>query len=159
MHSNMHFSFIKELFSDYNVDIQTENGVETVYIRNIQFEDPIIIHHFPNDHYTYLLRFATQHYDTSSKDELIRHILAFTNAEKATIEFFENGESRFGGEIDVSLLENISYDDLRNFFGYPHLDLTNLTFKVCAWDTHYCFDGYFEEKESGSVNIIKKKSR
>ena len=40
----MHFSFIKALFPKYDVDIQKENGTETVYIKNDQFEDPIVIH-------------------------------------------------------------------------------------------------------------------
>ena len=152
----MHFSFIKELFSDFDVDIQIENNVETIYIRNIQFSDPIIIHYFPDDYYIYLLRFATQHCDTSSKEELTQCVLAFANAEKAAIEFFENEKNRFGGEIEVSLLDNISYDDLRKYFGYPHLDLTNLTFKVRAWNARYCFDGYFEKSETGAIEIRKK---
>lgn len=152
----MHFSFIKELFPQYGVDIQMEKGVETVYIRNRQFEDPIVIHYFSDGYYAYLLQFATQHCDVSSKEELIQYALAFANAEKAAIEFFENGKNRFGGEIEVSLLDQITYDKLRNLFGYPHLDLTNLTFKVRAWDTRYSFDGYFENGGSNSINIIKK---
>ena len=152
----MHFSFIKELFSGFDVDIQIENNVETIYIRNIQFLDPIIIYYFPDDCYIYLLRFATQHRDTSSKEELIQYALSFANAEKAAIEFFENEKNRFGGEIEVSLLDNISYDDLRNYFGYPHLDLTNLTFKVRAWNARYCFDGYFEKSETGAIETRKK---
>ena len=152
----MHFSFIKDLFPKYDVDIQKENGVETVYIRNVQFEDPIVIHYYPDDYYTYLLRFATQHRDTSSKEELIQYALAFANAEKAAIDFFENGKNRFGGEIEVSLLDQITYDKMRNYFGYSYLDLTNLTFKVRAWDARYCFDGYFENSDSKSINIVKK---
>ena len=152
----MHFSFIKELFSGFDVDIQIVNNVETIYIRNIQFLDPIIIHYFPDDYYIYLLRFATQHCDTSSKEELIQYALSFANAEKAAIEFFENEKNRFGGAIEVSLLDNISYDDLRNHFGYPHLDLTNLTFKVRAWNACYCFDAHFEKDDSGNVTIVKK---
>ena len=152
----MHFSFIKALFPKYDVDIQEENGIETVYIKNDQFEDPIVIHYFPDDYYTYLLRFATQHYDTSSKEELTQLALAYANAEEAAIEFFENGKNRFGGGIEVSLLDNITYDDLRKRFGYSHLDLTDLTFKVRAWDVRYCFDGFFEKSESGSIEIRKK---
>ena len=152
----MHFSFIKALFPKHDVDIQNENGIETVYIKNDQFEDPIVIHYFPDNYYTYLLRFATQHRDTSSKEDLMQCALAYANAEIAAIEFFENGKDSFGGEIEVSLLDNISYDDLRNYFGYPHLDSTNLTFKVRAWNAHYCFDGHFEKSELGTIEIRKK---
>ena len=152
----MHFSFIKDLFPEYDVDIQKKNNAEIVYIRNIQFEDPIVIHYFPDDYYTYLLHFATQHRDTSNKEELIQYALAFAKAEKAAIEFFENGKNRFGGEIEVSLLDKITCDELRKYFGYPHLDLTNLTYKVRAWDTRYCFDGFFDNSDSNSINIIKR---
>jgi hypothetical protein len=138
---------MKDLFSQYETDIRIENDMETIHIRNKQFEDEIVVHYFPDDYYTYLLQFATQHRDTSSKEELIQYVLSFANAEKAAIEFFENEKNRFGREIEVSLLDNISYDDLRNYFGYPHLDLTNLTFKVRAWNACYCFDGYFEKSE------------
>ena len=152
----MHFSFMKDLFSQYETDIRIENDIETIHIRNKQFEDEIVVHYFPDDYYTYLMQFATQHRDTSSKDDLIKYALSFANTEKAAIEFFENEKNRFGGEIEVSLLDNISYDDLRNYFGYPHLDLTNLTFKVRAWNACYCFDGYFEKSESGAIEIRKK---
>ena len=152
----MHFLFMKDLFSQYETDIRIENDIETIHIKNKQFEDEIVVHYFQDDYYTYLLQFATQHRDTSSKDDLIKYALSFANAEKAAIEFFENEKNRFGGEIEVSLLDNISYDDLRNYFGYPHLDLTNLTFKVRAWNTRYCFDGYFEKSETGAIEIRKK---
>ena len=152
----MHFLFMKDLFSQYETDIRIENDIETIHIRNKQFEDEIVVHYFPDDYYTYLLQFATQHRDTSSKDDLIKYALSFANAEKAAIEFFEKEKNRFGGEIEVSLLDNISYDDLREYFGYLHLDLTNLTFKVRAWNARYCFDGYFEKSESGAIEIRKK---
>ena len=152
----MHFLFMKDLFSQYETDIRIENDIETIHIRNKQFEDEIVVHYFPDDYYTYLLQFATQHRDTSSKDDLIKYALSFANAEKAAIEFFVNVKNRFGGEIEVSLLDKISYDDLRNYFGDPHLDLTNLTFKVRAWNACYCFDAHFEKDDSGNVTIVKK---
>jgi len=152
----MHFSFMKTLFSGFDVEIRVEDDIETVYIRNRQFDDPIVIHYFPKDYYTYHLRFATQHRDTSSKEDLLQYALFFANAEKAAIEFLENDNSKFGGEIEVSLLDNITYDDLRKRFGYPHLDLTGLTFSVRAWDARYCFDAHFEKSDCGNVEIKRK---
>ena len=152
----MHFDFLKALFSEYVVDICSKENVETIYIRKCPFDFPIVVDYYPNDYYQYLLRFASQHRDTSSKDDLISYISSFANAEKAAIEFFEKEKNRFGGEIEVSLLDNISYDDLREYFGYLHLDLTNLTFKVRAWNVRYCFDAHFEKDDSGNVTIVKK---
>lgn len=151
----MHLDFIKRQFPNFNVDIQTESDTETAYIRHEHFEEPIIIYYFPDDHYPYYLKFATQHRDASSEEDLIEYAQSFANAEKAAIEFFENDDPRFGGEIAVSLLDDLTYDGLRNRFGYPHRDLTNFTFTVRAWDTRYCFDGHFEENGSGAIEIIK----
>lgn len=151
----MHFSFIKELFPELDTNILIENNIETVYIKNRQFSDVIILYYFPNDYYTYLFKFATQHFDTSSQDELIACIRSFVNGEKASIEFYENGKNQFGGEIEVSLLDELTYDKLRNYFGYAHTDLSNLTFKVRSWNNYYCFDGYFQKNNSGTVDIVK----
>ena len=155
----MHFLFMKDLFSQYETDLRIENGIETIHIRNTQFDDEIVIHYYPDDYYTYLFQFATQHRDTSSKEDLIKCALSFANGEKAAIEFFEDGNRRFGGEMEVSLLDHLTYDELQNHFGYPHLDLTNLTFRVRAWNARYCFDGYFEKSQYGTINIARKYAR
>ena len=152
----MHFQFMKVLFSEYETDIRVENGIEKIYIRNRQFEDAIVICYFPDGYYTYLLCFATQHLDISSKEELIECARSFANVEKAAIEFYENGRNQFGGEIDVSQLDEITYEELRQFFGYPYRDLIGFEFKVRAWDRKYCFDGSFTKKENGDVAVIKK---
>ena len=81
----MHFDFLKELFSEYVVEICFEEDAETVYIRNSLFDFPIVVNYYPDDYYKYLLHFATQHRDTSSKDDLINYISSFINAEKAAI--------------------------------------------------------------------------
>ena len=109
----MHFDFLKELFSKYVVEICFEEDVETVYIRNSLFDFPIVVHCFPDDYYKYLLLYATQHRDTSSKDDLISYISSFINAEKAAIEFYQDGMNRFGGEIETAVLDDLTYSSLR----------------------------------------------
>ena len=42
----MHFLFMKDLFSQYETDIRIENDIETIHIRNKQFEDEIVVHYF-----------------------------------------------------------------------------------------------------------------
>ena len=149
----MHFDFLKELFSKYVVEICFEEDVETVYIRNSLFDFPIVVHYFPDDYYKYLLCFATQHRDTSSKDDLISYISSFINAEKAAIEFYKDGMNRFGGEIETAALDDLTYNSLRLKFGYN--DLKDFTFSVRAWDKRFCFDAHFEKDDSGNVTIVK----
>ena len=151
----MHFDFLKELFLEYDIDICVKDDTETVYIRNGQFSFPIVVHYFPDDYYKYLLCFATQHRDTSSKDDLISYISSFINAEKAAIEFYKDGMNRFGGEIETAALDDLTYNSLRLKFGYYH-DLKDFTFSVRAWDKRFCFDAHFEKDDSGNVTIVKK---
>ena len=150
----MHFDFLKELFSEYDVDICVKDDTETVYIRNGQFNFSIEVDYFPEDYYKYLLCFATQHRDTSSKDDLITYISSYVTAEKAAIEFYKNGANCFGGEIETSVLEDLTYDSLRIRFGYH--DLKAYTFSVRAWNKRFCFDAHFEKDDSGNVTIVKK---
>lgn len=150
----MHFDFLKELFSEYVVDIRSEEDGETVYIRNSMFDFPIVVDYYPDDYYKYLLRFATQHMDTSSKDDLITCIRFYANVEKAAIEFYKDGKNRFGGEIETAVLDDLTYNSLRLKFGYH--DLKDYTFSVRAWDKKYCFDAHFEKDDSGNVTIVKK---
>lgn len=152
----MHFLFMQEMFSQYDVKIRMHNNIERINIKNKHFEDEIIIDFYPDDYYTYMFRFATQHNDLTSKDDLLTSVLAFANAEKAAIEFYDNGVNRFGGEIKTSLLDNLTYDELRTLFGYPHRDISDLTFTVRAWDDRYCFNGYFQKRDSGDVDIMKE---
>ena len=150
----MHFDFLKEVFSEYDVDICVKDDTETVYIRNGQFNFPIVIDYYPDDYYKYLLSFATQHRDTSSKDDLISYISSFANVEKAAIEFYKDGTSCFGGEIETSALDDLTYDSLRFRFGYH--DLKDYMFSVRAWDRRFCFNAHFEKDASRGVTIVKK---
>ena len=150
----MHFDFLKELFSEYDIDICVKDDTETVYIRNGQFSFPIVVDYYPEDYYKYLLRFATQHRDTFSKDDLITYIRSYANVEKAAIEFYKDGVNCFGGEIETSVLDDLTYDSLRVKFGY--YDLKDYTFSVRAWDRRFCFNAHFEKDASGGVTIVKK---
>ena len=150
----MHFDFLKELFSEYFVEICSEENAETVYITNNLFDFPIVVDYCPDDYYKYILRFATQHSDTSSKDDLISYISSFAKAEKAAIEFYKDGMNCFGGEIETVALDDLTYNSLRLKFGYH--DLKDYTFSVRAWDKKFCFDAHFEKDDSGNITIVKK---
>lgn len=91
----------------------------------------------------------------SDKDEFIQIIKSFINAEKAAIEFYINGNNSFGGEIEISLLDNISYETLRQYYGYQNIDMSEYTFEVRAWNKKYCFNGSFIKNDSDKISIIK----
>ena len=149
----MHFDFLRELFSEYSVDICVNEDTEIVTIRNDGFDFPIVVYYFPDDYHKYLLRFATQHRDTSSKDDLISYISSFEKAEKAAIEFYKDGKDCFGGEIETAVLNGLTYDSLKHRFFYH--DLADYMFSVRAWDKSFCFDAHFAKDDFGHVTIVK----
>lgn len=152
----MHLSFLKELFSKYTVELYSENGSEWAYIKNEKYDDFIKIYYDPEDFDIYCLVFATQHMHISQKEQLIEYATTFANAETAAIEFYKNGKNYFGGDIKTTLLDNLTYNSLRNHFGTLSIDIGNLTFQVRAWDKKYCFDGMFIKDHSGALQIVKK---
>lgn len=152
----MHLSFLKELFPQYMVELHAENDSEWAEIKNEEFEDLIKVYYEPEDFDVYCLVFATQHVHISEKERLIEYATAFANAETAAIEFYENGINRFGGDIETTLLDDLTYDLLRNHFRYLSFDISKLTFRVRAWDKKYCFDGMFVKNSSGTVQIVRK---
>ena len=151
----MHLAFLKEVFPEYAVELYAEGDSEWAYIKNEKYDDVIKVYYDPEDFDVYCLCFATQHAHISDKEELIEYALSFANAEKAAIEFYENGKNRFGGDIETTLLNDLTYDSLRKRFYYPSGAFSKLTFQVRAWDKKYCFDGAFVKKPFGSVQIIK----
>lgn len=151
----MHLSFLKELFPQYTVELYAENDSEWAEIKNKAFDDLIKVYYAPEDFEIYCLVFATQHVHISEKEQLIEYVTAFANAETAAIEFYENGRKCFGGDIETALLDDLTYNSLRNRF-YSSIDIRNMTFQVRAWDKKYCFNGMFIKDSSGTVQIVRE---
>ena len=152
----MELAFLKNLFPNFIIELEAkEDNTEYAKIINEEFDDIIEIFYYPDDYYEYYFYFATQHRHTSDKDEFIQIIKSFVNAEKAAIEFYINGNNSFGGEIEISLLDNISYETIRQYSGYQNIDMSEYTFEVRAWNKKYCFDGSFKKNDSGEISIMK----
>lgn len=153
----MELTFLKNLFPNLLINIEEkEDNIEYAKIINKEYDDVIEIHYYPDDYYIYYLSFATQHRHTSDRNEFIEIIKSFVSAEKAAIEFYIDGKNSFGGEIEVSALENISYDFLRKHFGYKDIDMSEYTFEARAWNKTYCFNGSFKKDKSGKISLVKE---
>lgn len=152
----MELAFLKNLFPNLIMELEVkEDNTEYAKIINKEFNDIIEIFYYPDDYYKYYFYFATQHRHTSDKDEFIQIIKSFINAEKAAIEFYINGNNSFGDEIEISLLDNISYETLRQYYGYQNIDMSEYTFEVRAWNKKYCFNGSFIKNDYDKISIIK----
>ncbi len=157
----MHLDFLHDYFSNYetlNYETMCGNKLETewLYIKNPDYSEPIKVYYEPNDHEPYMICFATQHLHIADKKELVEAISKFANGSIAAIEFYHNGKNCFGGQIETEHLSNITYDSLREYFRYPKNDLSNLTFRIYAWNKSFCYEGSFIKRTSGQIDIVKK---
>lgn len=151
----MKLSFLNEIYTQFEVELISTEESESAYIRNKNYRDIIRIIYDPQDFQPFTMAFSYQHRHFESIEELIEHINAYSTGNFAAIEFFDCDRNCFGGEMKTPLIDDMDYDKLRSYFGYPNRDISNLNFKVRAWEHRYCFDGYFMKDSKGSFIIIK----
>ncbi len=147
---------LRDALPEFAVDFRVKDGAEWAAIRHPEHDESIRVTYDPNDPEPYLLRFATQHLHLEDEMDMLASARAFAHAEWAAIEFYRDGERRFGGQIETSLLEGLTYDSLRAAFGYGRVDISDMTFRVYAWDERYCFEGSFRRNEDGAVGIVRE---
>ncbi len=151
----MKLDFLSERFSDYKTEFGKERDIDYISIYKDGFYEPITVYD-ETDFDEYILCFSTQHLHIDDDNKLIEAITEFANADVAAIEFYDNGQNRFGGQIETTLLDGLTYNSLKDYFGYSHLDISNLTFRVYAWDNRYCFEGSFVKNSPDNVEILRK---
>ena len=74
------------------------------------------------------------------------------------IEFFNNEQRRFGGEVNSTELQGLTYEKLEQFTGYygltKLLDVAD-SFKIRGWDSKNNFDYTMIREGNGNVVIDK----
>jgi hypothetical protein len=103
------FSFLSKYAGKMLIDY-SDNG-ESVVIYNPNGKESLFAS-YENDEYT--VEFATQHVHLEDRDEAEAWISSVINGELCAIEFFLDNSARFGGEISVEELQNISYEAIEN---------------------------------------------
>ena len=151
----MILSFLKEIYTQFEVELICSEESESAYIRNKDYRDIIRIDYDPQDFQPFTMSFSYQHRHFECIEELIEYSNAYSTGNLAAIEFFDCDRNCFGGEMKTPLLDAMDYDKLRSYFGYPNHDISNLNFKVRAWDRRYCYDGYFMKDSKGSFIVLK----
>ena len=151
----MNLDFISEALEDIcHVDIVEYEGYECAVISNDDFKEVIEVHYFPDGYYKYGLNYESWHMDTSSREELFDCLMDFVDAQLAAIEFFDDGVASFGGAVDISVAEDISYGALKSMFDDDE-DITGLTFSVRSWDNYCCYDGRFVKHELEGYTVFR----
>ncbi len=148
-------SFLKNAFSDYNVQI-SDDGTHAIMISPFDGEN-IDVDYDEADTYTpFTAYFSFQHRHLSGKEDVVDWINEIVLGKKFAIEFFKDGENRFGGEIEAEKLVNTSYEKLGQETGYYNtLIEVSDSFKVRGWNPKNNFDAVFVCGEDGTVAIEK----
>lgn len=142
----MNLTFIKERFPHLEMKIDTENSI---YIINNSGGDNIYIYYEPTiDEYTFC--FSYQHIHCE-KEDVLMWIDEFTNGKVGAIEFFNGEHSCFGGNIDITIVKNLTYKKLKK-----HYLVGNRDFKIRCWDPKYNFNGKIIRKGLKHEILLEK---
>lgn len=136
------WNFLYEIQESIDFDLSFKSDRVTLTNRNTGahidiFEDEFSIKGTEESFTEYIVEFSTQHRhleELSEVEEYVRSILA---DEILPIEFYYNGERRFGGEILQADYVQLSIEHLAKLFGYTTEYLSQFDFEVHSWSGKY----------------------
>ncbi len=87
----------------------------------------------------YIVTFSTQHchFDADDSDEIIKYISLILNDMVLPLEFYKDGERRFGGEISKEDFDKLSVSFLSEKFGYLSDYLLQFDYEIHSWSGKY----------------------
>ncbi len=149
--------FIAKKFSDYDIRFSEDKNLFEIF--NPCGDENIRVEYVSDDEWTpYILYFSFQHWHMNDEEDIFEHINDIINGNLFSIEFFENDNRRFGGDIQAQELQELSYETLELYAGYCGMsnlkDLAD-SFKVRGWNAEANFDAKFIVDEFGNVTIQK----
>ena len=154
--SKNNYAFLINHFSSYEIIyLESEDSVEIV---NPFCKDNIIVDYDVNNPTPFTVRFSFQHRHIKDEKGVIEYITDIINENIFPIEFFKNGERRFGGDVTAQELKDLSYEKLEQKTGYygstKLIDCAD-AFKVRGWSGKNNFDATLVIGESGKIEIKK----
>ena len=154
--SKNNYTFLTNHFSSYEIIyLESKDSVEIV---NPFGKDNIIVYYYPADPTPFIVEFSFQHRHIEDETGVIEYITDIINENIFPIEFFKNGEKRFGGDITSQELEDLSYENLEQKTGYygstKLIDCAD-AFKIRGWSGKNNFDATLVIGESGKIGIKK----
>lgn len=146
-------TFLKEAFPRFK--LQFAEDYSNAVIVNPNYDENITVH---DDEYEFIVCFSFQHRHFEEENDLIDWIRKIISGNTFAIEFFNNEQRGFGGEIDAEKLHDLSYEKLEHFTGY--YSLTKLfdvadSFKIRGWDSKNNFDYTMACEANGNIAITQ----
>jgi len=144
-------AFLTHYISKYRVDVSDDLDSAIIYNPN-GAEHLFIEYEGGDDFVRYTLSFSFQHVHVSDQESATEWIDGILNEKFLSIEYFCGEENRFGGQINASDLNDLSYEFLERDTGYygeeKLFDLVD-RFKVRGWTKKNDFDGHFVQTDAG----------
>lgn len=151
------FDFLIKQFPNHEIVILEDESLAEII--NAFGEDDIKVYYDSEDDFSpYILCFAFQHVHLCNEKEVVDYINDIISGKLFSIEFFQDGERRFGGDITTDKLMGLSYETLEKYTGYygsTKLKECADMFKVRGWNSNNNFDATFVIDECGIVTIKK----
>jgi len=145
--------FLKDAFPGFKLHFA--DNFSNAVIVNPNYNENITVY---DEGYEYIVCFSFQHCHLEDTEEVVNWIREIITGNKFAIEFFNNDQRGFGGEIDVEELQNLTYEKLEKFTGYYGLTkLLNVadSFKIRGWDSKNNFDFTFFCEANGTISVNK----
>lgn len=152
-------NFIKEAFPQHEVIFSEDFTCATII--NPIYDENLNIYYDECDELTpFTVCFSFQHRHLTEFD-VVKWCSDIISEQLFVIEFFKDNQRRFGGEITVDKLADLSYLNLEQFTGY--YGSTKLfecadTFKIRGWNNELNLDAEFILTNNGEI-LIKKIAR
>ena len=85
----------------------------------------------------YIVCFTTQHRHFEDLSDAADYIRLILTDEVLPIEFYLNGERRFGGEIKKSDFDRLTVEFLAGYYGYSVEYLSQFEYEIHSWSGRY----------------------
>ena len=133
------FSFLSKHFPAYEIKFSRERNRDLAEIINPFYDENIRVEYIPEDDFTpYVVSFAFQHCHMFDEEDIVEYMNDIIEGNVFSIEFFNKGIRRFGGDIEASELADLSYETLAEHWG-KLLDYAD-SFKLRGWLSNNNFD-------------------
>ena len=138
------FDAIEDVVATYAVSVEAK-GHELVIMNSNNnnnlyvYEEEYFSQDMKDRFVQYIVYFSTQHrhFDGNEEDEALEYILAIMEDKVLPLEFYKDGKRRFGGELAVEELDNLSVSSLSKHYGYTSDYLLSFDYEIHSWSGRY----------------------
>ncbi len=149
----MVLEFLADKYDNLEIQIITEDRVAIAVILNPHTDNNILVEYRENTDSCeeFTVRFATQHHRFADIVSVVNHIDKYIAGELFTIEFYKEGKSVFGGNVDSDVISEITAESIAQYFDYSSEDMVDMDFRVRSWFGNYDINGRVERDEEDNI--------